>query len=265
MAKKITIANSKGGVGKTTISAMLGYYLSKKGYNVLLVDLDPQSNTTKLISNTFYKEEVPDYKTLYEGLESNDLESSIHKLNDTLDFIASSQNTVDVSTLLNKKNKYTLLKDQIKKFEANYDFIFYDVPPTIFTDFLNNALTASDHFIILTETSNFSFEGINDMYDTALRIHDNVNENLDFMGILVNMREDDEQIISELDKQYDFSNEEMFFKSYIPKRKRIAKYMTSGMFQRKHKSIIEYDRWDNEILNVFEELTKEFLEKIEKD
>lgn len=265
MAKKITIANSKGGVGKTTVSAMLGYYLSKQGYKVLLVDLDPQSNTTKLMSNTFYSEETPNYTTLFEGLESNDLTKSIHKLNNNLHFIASSQNTVDMSKLLNKSNQYTLLKNHINKVEDNYDFIFYDVPPTIFTDFLNNALTASDHFIILTETSNFSFEGINDMYDTALRIHENVNNDLDFLGILVNMREDDKEIIEELNEKYDFSNEEMFFKTYIPKRKRIAKYMTSGMFKRKHTSVIEYDRWDKEVLNVFDDLMKEFLGKIGKD
>lgn len=265
MAKKITIANSKGGIGKTTISSMLGYYLSKNGYKVLLVDLDPQSNTTKLISNTFYKNEIPDYTTLYEGLRSDDLYQAIHKVNDSFHFIASSQDTVDMSTLLTKNNKYTLLKQHITKFEDEYDFIFYDVPPTIFTDFLNNALTASDHFIILTETSNFSFEGITDMHDTALRIHENINEDLDFLGILVNMREDDEEIINELNAKYDFNNEEMFFQTYIPKRKRIAKYMTSGMFNRKHDSIIQYDRWDKEILNVFENLSNEFLIRIGKE
>ena len=265
MAKKITIANSKGGVGKTTISSMLGYYLSLQGYKVLLVDTDPQSNSTQLISTTFYKENVPDYITFYEGLEINDLSKAIHKVTDTFHFIASSQNTVDVSNLITKKNEYTLLRDQIIKFEDNYDFIFYDVPPTIFTVFLNNALAASDYFIILTETSNFSFEGINDMYDTASRIHASVNSTLEFLGVLVNMREDDEEIIGDLNTKYNFEDKDTFFQTYIPKRKRIAKYMTSGMFNRKHDSIIKYDRWDKEIINIFDELTKEFLEKIGKD
>lgn len=263
MAKKITIANSKGGVGKTTISSMLGYQLAQEGYKVLIVDLDPQSNTTQLFENTYYNCEVKKFVTLYEGIEKGDLSKAIHKAEKNLHLIPSSQNTVDFSRLLTEKSKFTLLKKHIDKIDSDYDFIFYDVPPTIFSDFLNNALTASDYFIILTETSNFSFEGIQDFYDTALRIHENVNPNLDFLGVLINMREDDEEINRELDAKYDFSNTEMFFQTYIPKRKRLAKYMSNGMYKKKKNSIIEYDRWDKEIMKVFENLTKELLEKVE--
>lgn len=263
MAKKITIANSKGGVGKTTISSMLGYQLAQEGFKVLIVDLDPQSNTTQLFENTYYKGETKDFITIYEGIEKGDLSKAIYKAEKNLHLIPSSQNTVDFSKLLTEKSKFTLLKKHVDKIESDYDFIFYDVPPTIFSDFLNNALTASDYFIILTETSNFSFEGIQDFYDTALRIHENVNPNLDFLGVLINMREDDEEINRELDQKYDFSNADMFFQTYIPKRKRLAKYMSNGMYKKKKDSVIEYDRWDKEIMKVFENLSKELLAKVE--
>lgn len=262
MAKKITIANSKGGVGKTTISSMLGYHLSKMGYKVLMVDLDPQSNTTRLFENTYYKGETKEFITLYEGIEKKNLSKAVHQVDEHLSLIPSSQNTVDFTKLLTDKSKFTLLKKHISKIESDYDFIFYDVPPTIFSDFLNNALTASDYFIILTETSDFSFEGIQDFYDTALRIHESVNPTLEFLGILINMREDDEEINKELDEKYDFSNEEMFFRSYIPKRKRLAKYMSNGIYKKKKESVIEYDRWDKEIMEIFERLTEELLEKV---
>lgn len=264
MAKKITIANSKGGVGKTTVSSMLGFQLAKEGYKVLNVDLDPQSNTTQLFENTFYKGETKKFTTLYEGIEQGDLSKAIYNVYDNLDLIPSSQNTVDFAKLLTDKSRYTLLKKHIDKIESNYDFIFYDVPPTIFSDFLNNALTASDYFIIITETSNFSFEGIQDFYDTALRIHDTVNPSLDFLGVLINMREDDEEINRELDEKYDFGNTEMFFRTSIPKRKRLAKYMYNGMYKKKRESAIEYDRWDKEVMSVFENLALELQEKIKE-
>ncbi len=263
MAKKVTIANSKGGVGKTTVSSMLGFQLAKQGFKVLVVDLDPQSNTTRLFQNTFYKGETQNFVTLFEGLESKDLSISIHEVNEKLHLIPSSQNTVDFKRLLTEKSKYTFLSKYIEKIEKKYDYIFFDVPPTIFSDFLNNALAASDYFIILTETSNFSFEGIQDFYDAALRIHATVNPSLDFLGVLINMREDDDEILAELDERYNLGNKEMFFDTIIPKRKRLAKYMSNGMYKRKIESAIEYDRWDKEIMAIFDQLADELKAKTE--
>lgn len=263
MAIKITLGNSKGGVGKTTITSLLGYHLAKEGHKVLIVDFDPQSNTTTLFENTFYERERTDFFTLYEGLVNKNLSKAINKPTENLHFIASSQNTVDFTNLLTEKTKYTLLKKHIKKIENQYDFIFYDIPPTIFTDFLNNALAASDYFITLTEPSNFSFNGIPEFYDAAVRINEKVNPSLDFLGVLVNMREDDEETLSKLDEKYDFSNEETFFRTSIPKRKRLAKYKEYGMFRQKKSSpVYEYDRWDKEIITVFENLSNELLEKL---
>ena len=261
MAKKITIAISKGGVGKTTVSSMLGFQFSKKGSKVLIVDLDPQSNTTRLFQNTFYKGESQDFTTLFEGLEAKDLSIAIHKINENLHLIPSSQNTVDFSRLLTEKSKYNFLRKYIEKIEGDYDYIFFYVPPTIFSDFLNNALAASDYFIILTETSNFSFEGIQDFYDAALRIHSTVNDSLDFLGVLINMREDDDEIFAELDERYNLGDKETYFTTVIPKRKRLAKYMSNGMYKRKIESAIEYDRWDKEIMSIFEELAEEVKTK----
>lgn len=261
--KKITLANSKGGIGKTTISSMLAYYLSKEGYKTLLIDLDPQANATAMIENTFDEFKDTNYYSLYEGLKAKDLKKSINKLTDKFDFIASSQDTTDFSELLNENNKYTYLNSLIEEIEGEYDFIFYDVPPTIFTDFINNSLVASDYFIILTETSDFSFKGISDMYDTGNKMSE-VNKDLDFLGILINMREDDKEVLEELDLKYNTTNKDMFFSTYIPKRKRIVKYATKGMFSRNNKSAIKFDRWDKEIFNTFDKLTIELLEKIKE-
>lgn len=262
MTIKLTISNSKGGIGKTSISGMLSYYLSMKGYKVLLIDLDPQANATYLINNTFYPDEEKEFNTIYEGLTEG-IKDAIHKINDDFHFIAGSQNTANIRFLLNNKNRFTFLQDAIQDIEEEYDFIFYDVPPTIFTDFINNALVASDYFIILTETSDYSFKGISDMYNTAKELS-SINEKLEFLGILVNMREDDKEVITQLDEKYNIKNEDMFFQTYIPKRKRVTKYATSGMFGINNQSAIKYDRWDKELFNVFDNLTNELFERIEK-
>lgn len=263
MTYKITLANSKGGIGKTTISSMISYHLSTKGYKVLLVDLDPQANATAIINKTFYKNVDNDYLTLYEGLESKKIKNAIHEINENFSFIPSSQNTTDFSKLLNANNKYTLLRNSISQIENDYDFIFYDVPPTIFTDFINNALVASDYFVILSETSEFSFSGIGDMYDTGKKMSE-INKSLDFLGILINMREDDEEIIQELDDKYNMNNEEMFFQTYIPKRKRVAKYAKHGMFGYNKDTFIKHDRWDLELINTFNDLSNELMNRISK-
>src|SRR5699024_332860 len=260
MAIKITLGNSKGGIGKTTISGMLSYYLATEGYKVLLIDLDPQANATYLINNTFYPNEEKEHTTIYEGLTDN-IQDAIHKVDSNFHFIAGSQNTANIRFLLNKQNQFTFLKDAIQDIEKDYDFVFYDIPPTIFTDFFNNALAASGYFIILTETSDYSFKGISDMYNTAKEIS-SINEKLDFLGILINMREDDREVIEQLDSKYNIHNEEMFFKTYIPKRKRITKYATDGMFGKNNTSAVKYDRWDKEMFEVFENLKNELFEKI---
>lgn len=260
MSIKITLGNAKGGIGKTTISGMLSYHLSMKGYKVLLIDLDPQANATTLINNTFYPNEEKNYTTIYEGLTEN-IQDAIHPIDNNFHFIASSQNTANMRFLLNKQNQFTFLKDAIQDIEKDYDFIFFDIPPTIFTDFINNALAASDYFIILTETSDYSFQGISDMYNTAKEIS-SINDKLDFLGILINMREDDIEVIEQLDDKYNIYNEEMFFKTYIPKRKRVTKYATDGMFGINNNSAIKYDRWDKEMFTVFDNLKDELIEKI---
>lgn len=266
MAYKITIANQKGGIGKTTVTSMLAYQLSEQGKKVLVVDFDPQGNTTQLFNKTFYDGKRNDFITLISGIQQGDLSQAITKAKKNLDFIPSpsSIETAEFQLLLTKKNKFTLLKKHIDRIERKYDFIFFDIPPTIFTDFLNNALTASDYFIILTETSSFSFEGIKDFHRTASDIHENLNPNLEFLGILINKLQGNEEINRNLNETYNFDDEEMFFQTRIPRRTRIAKYMENGMYKKKVKSIIKLDQWDKEILSVFDKLSKELIGKIER-
>lgn len=262
MAIKITLGNSKGGVGKTTITSHLAFALEKMGYKVLVVDFDPQANTSDLFEVTFFKEEQ-DFPTIYEGLAASDLSGVIIKPLEGLHFIASAQNTVDIQTLLTKKNENTLLLENISAIEDQYDFIFYDVPPTVFSMYLNNALVASDYFIILTTPTRYSFQGIPVFYETALQVHETVNPKLDFLGVIINQQESYTKQTDRLMKKYEFADTETFFETQIPKRERLANYKDYGMYkQETAKPAYEHDRWDKELMQVFHVLAEEILAKV---
>lgn len=266
MVKKITIANSKGGVGKTTVTTLLSYVLAEIGYKVLLVDFDPQANATQIMINTFYDGNNIEYTTISEGIKANDIKSSVHQLTENLYMIPSDLDTTHIRYLFNNRNRYTLLKEHISFIEDNYDFIFFDVPPTFTTEFIENALSASDYFIILTETSSFSLQGISKFYSVADEIHNNINPKLDFLGILINMRENNKKLNLILDEQYSFSNTDEFFKNYFPRKTRIAGYGTYGLFKRdlSINSIMRYDRWDIELKEITKNVANELIEKIKE-
>src|SRR5699024_260902 len=100
-----------------------------------------------------------------------------------------------------------------------------------------------------------------DMYDTGKKMSE-VNKNLDFLGILINMREDDIDILDDLNEKYNIINEEMFFQSYILKRKRIDKYAKTGLFSINSKSYIQYTRWYAELSDTYNDMTNELIKKI---
>lgn len=263
MAIKITLGNAKGGVGKTIVTNLLAHQLAEKKYKVLIVDIDPQGNTTSLFERKYYSKDY-DFPTLYDGLQKEDLKSIIQMPTEDLHFIASSLDTVNLSKVLTPKNKVMYLKKYIEKIEEDYDFIFYDVPPTTYSDFLNNALGASDYFIIITETSNHSFDGISKFYDAANQIHEGFNEKLDFLGVLINRREKDKETFSKLDEEYQFKEDEMFFTNFIPQRTRITKYSEYGIYNYPYSknTVLGYDKWDLEVKKYAELLCNELLEKV---
>lgn len=267
MATKITIANSKGGVGKTTVTSMISYILAEKGHKVLLVDFDPQANATQMMTKTFYEGREQNLQTIIHGFAEKDLNKSIHQLTENLFLIPSAKEIEQFRRLINNKNRYLLLDKEIKKIEKDYDFIFFDVPPTFTSEFIENALSASDYFIILTETSSFSLEVIDDFYETAHEIHENINPKLDTLGILINMREDNKKLNLILNDTYNFSNTNDFFKNYFPRRERIAGYATYGLFKRDlvMKSIMRYDIHDKRLLKLTHKVADELIQKIEEN
>lgn len=264
MSINITLGNAKGGVGKTLVTNYLAYHLAEMNKKVLVIDCDPQGNTTDLYLKKL-GEDIQ-IKTLYQGLKSKNLKETINQISNNLFFIGTGTDLVKLEDMLRgQKDKITFLSKHLEDIEQKFDFIFFDVPPSPYSTFVNNALGASDYFLIITELSSDSFKGIPTFYEVASSINDNFNERLDFLGVIINRRENDKETFSKISEVHNLESEE-FFKNYIPKRSRFFKYMEDGIYNYTSKKnfINEFDRWDLELYTVGENITKELLERIDR-
>ena len=179
--KIIAVANHKGGVGKTTTVASLGSILSKKGYKVLLIDLDAQSNlTTSLSAPT----EGP---TIYDALTGKVEELPIVSLNENLHLVPASLTLamvdVELSTAIARER---ILSDVLQKakVEEKYDFVFLDCPPSLGLMTLN-AFTASTDIVIPLISEVLPFKGLTMINDFINMVSTRLNPKAHISGILI--------------------------------------------------------------------------------
>lgn len=178
--RKIAFTNQKGGVGKTTTTINAGAGLSKMGYKVLLVDMDPQANLTyslKLHTNRLDKNV---YHVL-KGLST--VEEVIMKHND-FDILPSS---IELSgaemELVNEPARELLLRDALSEIEGKYDFVLLDCPPNLGLLTLN-AFTAADELIIVLQSEYLALHGLSKLMDVIKVIQKRLNKKLKVEGIV---------------------------------------------------------------------------------
>jgi chromosome partitioning protein len=181
----ISIANQKGGVGKTTTSINLSAALALAGKKVLLIDLDPQGNS----SITFLPQQIIE-RSVYDLLtESNvEVEEVIYKTNvPGLDIIPARINLAKFeSKVLGEFDAPFRLKDRLDVLLKNYDYIIIDTPPTLGLITVN-ALVASNFLIIPIQPSYFALEGTDDLLETVDKIKSRPNPNLSILGVVITL------------------------------------------------------------------------------
>jgi chromosome partitioning protein len=183
----ISIANQKGGVGKTTTAINLSAALALTGKKVLLVDIDPQGNS----SITFLGQEIIE-KSIYELLTEPQVnyDEVIYQTSvPGLDIVPARINLAKFeSKLIGEFDAPFRLKDRIEGLTKIYDFVIIDTPPTLGLITVN-ALVASNFLIIPIQPSYFALEGTDDLLETVEKIKARPNPNLQVLGVLITLND----------------------------------------------------------------------------
>ena len=239
MGKIIAIVNQKGGVGKTTTSINLSASLAVLGKNVLLLDLDPQGNTTTGIGLNKGDIDKSIYDVLINNCEIRD--AIIHTKYKRLDLIPSTINLAGIDTEFFEKSKEDTrfikgaqLKIKLETISKSYDFIIIDCPPSLGV-IVTNALTAANSVIIPVQCEFLALEGIMQLLNVIMMAQKQLNPDLDIEGVLLTMLDSRTnlgfEVVDEIRKYF----KERVYNTIIPRLVRLTEAPSHG------KPVIAYD------------------------
>lgn len=251
MGKIISITNQKGGVGKTTTCVNLAAFISKAGYRVLIIDMDPQGNASSAVG----VEPSKDDYTIYDVLigECSVREAIYNSVMERLDVIPS---TVDLSgaevELVRLNNRENVLKQALQTIKSEYDFIFIDCPPSL-SLLTVNALTATDSIIIPIQCEYFALVGLGQLMNTVKLIKKStLNPNIEIEGVLLTMKDARSNLVNQVAEEIQKYFKEKVYNTFIPRNIRLAESPSHGkpiaMYDAKSKGAIAYQNLANEFL-----------------
>ena len=184
-AKIISIANQKGGVGKTTTAINLAYSLASLGQKVLIIDIDPQANSTSGLGLDPSTCEYTIYDILLGRIQIKS--AIVSKVFENLDLIPADINLVGAEIeLINSISRETILKDHINDIRTDYDYVLLDCSPSLGLLTINS-LTASDTVIIPVQCEYFALEGLSKLLNTIKIVQGRLNPELEIEGMLLTM------------------------------------------------------------------------------
>ncbi len=227
MDRIIAIANQKGGVGKTTTSINLAACLAEKGKKVLIIDMDPQGNTTSGFG--IDKDEVEN--TVYELLTGNcTLEECIHKdVLENLDVISSNINLSGAEIeLIGEDEKEFILKRQIEKVQSKYDFILIDCPPSL-NMLTINALTTAHTVLVPIQCEYYALEGLTQLMHTINLVKSRLNEELELEGVVFTMYDARTNLSLQVVENVKDTLKQSVYKTIIPRNVRLAEAPSHGL------------------------------------
>ena len=237
MAEVITIANRKGGVGKTTTTLNLAYSLKELGKKVLVIDLDPQANLTRCfdVGNTENIKNIG-HLLMTEMEEESYLVEDYTKSYDEIDIIPSSIYLSAVETQMRvETGSERILFEIVNQIKEYYDYVLIDTSPSL-NILTINALCASDSVLITADTQLFAIVGISELLKTVQKIKKRVNATLTIKGILLTMCDNRTNLSKLLTQQVEemYQGKIAVFQTKIPKTVKVGEAIYSGQSIKKY-------------------------------
>ena len=237
MAKVITVTNQKGGVGKTTTSINLAFYLAKSGEKVLLIDFDPQGNASSGLG--------VDKRTLEKSmcdvmLGEAELADVIQVPNSKIKNLSLAPTTPELANveaqMVEFEDKFRILKKAIATVRDDYDYIVIDSPPSLSLLTVNN-MTAADYLLLPVQAEFYALEGVAQLLESMNLVKKALNPKLKLIGVLVTMYDRrtalSSQVLAEVKRYF----KDKVFETVIPRNVRLAEAPSHGV------AIGQYDRF----------------------
>lgn len=255
MGITISFGIQKGGVGKTTTTAITAHLLSRD-YKVLAVDFDSQGN----LSGFLTQRNIYDFtgRTVLEAVKAEDARPFIHEVSDSLHLLPAEDLLATFTRYLYRdgyRGKVEqLLRATLDTVKADYDFILIDLPPNLGEQTING-LTASDYAVVMLQSEPFCLDALDRYMETLMEIQKHTNPDIQVAGILTSMLDSRTSIDASILEQARREYGGVVFDSVIRRRSRIKEYSLTG-FQ--HQT-----RADKEALDPYMSFVKELLQRVQ--
>jgi len=255
LGKILSVANQKGGVGKTTTTVNLSAGLANRGKKVLIIDADPQGNATSALGVD--KEcELSTYDVLVNEVDMKEViqQTGTKKLDICPSNINLAGAEVQLVSMVSREQR---LKEQLDKIRSNYDYIFIDCPPSLGLITLN-AFTASDSVLIPVQCEYFALEGLGQLMNTINLVKKHLNKEIYIEGAVLTMYDLRTNLANQVVREVKKYFENKVYKTVIPRNVKLSEAPSYGM------PIITYDP-KSKGAKAYDKLAKEFIKRTSEE